>query len=92
MHALKGLATSIATHIDVMNNPRRGARKLNPRFHLFSVTIKISVHIVSVVYAISRRNGTEPARNIPQDAKTRNDRFYNCNRLSGRFVEGARGL
>ena len=26
------------------------------------------------VYAISR-NGTEPARNIPQDAKTRNDRF-----------------
>ena len=29
-----------------------------------------------MVYAISR-NGTEPARNIPQDAKTRNDHFYN---------------
>ena len=50
MHALKGLATSIATHIDVINNPRRGARKLNPRFHLFSVTIKIFVHIVSVLH------------------------------------------
>ena len=46
------------------------------------------------VYAISQ-NGMEPARNVPQDAETRNDRFCNCiialdcNRLSGWFVEGA---
>ena len=33
-------------------------------------------------------NRTEPSRNIPKDAKTRNDHFYNGNRLSGRFVEG----
>ena len=42
-----------------------------------------------MVYAISR-NGTEPARNIPQGAKTRNGRFYNRNRHSGRFMKGAR--
>ena len=39
----------------------------------------------------AERNGTEPARNIPQDAKTRNGRFYNRNRHSGRFMKGARG-
>ena len=39
------------------------------------------------VYAILR-NGTESAWNILQDAKTWNDCFYNCNRLSGLFVEG----
>ena len=33
---------------------------------------------VDGMYAISR-NGMEPARNIPQDVKTRNDRFYNWN-------------
>ena len=33
-----------------------------------------SVLINQGVYAISW-NGTEPARNIPQDAKTQNDRF-----------------
>ena len=43
------------------------------------------------VHAISR-NGTEPARNIPQDAKTRNGRFYHWNRHSGRFMKDARGL
>ena len=46
--------------------------------------------ILILVYAISR-NGTEPARNIPQDAKTRSDRFYNWNRHSDRFMEGAGG-
>ena len=41
-------------------------------------------------YAISR-NGTEPARNIQQDAKTRNGRFYNQNRHSDRYVKGTKG-
>ena len=49
------------------------------------------IEVFKWVYAISR-NGTEPARNIPQDAKTRNDRFYNWNKHGGRFMEGARGL
>ena len=44
-----------------------------------------------MMYAISL-NGKEPARNIPQDTKMWNNRFYKCNRHSGRFMEGAMGL
>ena len=43
-----------------------------------------------MVYAILQ-NGTEPVRNIPQDAKMRNGRFYNQNRHSGQYMKGIKG-
>ena len=54
---LKGLATRIAIHTDVMDNPRYGARKLN-RVRLLSVAIKnLLVHIVTVPFHVVAYHG-----------------------------------
>ena len=49
------------------------------------ICIYVSVHAISW-------NGMEPMQNILQDARMQKDHFYNCNRHSGQFLEGARGL